>query len=59
MRQSMQPRPESRGRRRAFKRFVRGYLMLIGAATTIYALIRLIILFLVEVQAWMVLPPVA
>ena len=47
------PRPEKTGRRRgAFARFVRGYLMLVGAGTTVYVLIRLIILLLVEAKSW-------
>lgn len=44
--------PEKPHRRGAFIRFMRGYLMLVGAGTTIYALIRLLILLLVEVQNW-------
>ena len=41
-------------RRGSFMRFMRGYLMLVGAGTTVYALIRLFVLLLVELQNWAV-----
>lgn len=39
-----------RRRRGAFSRFLRGYLMIVGAGTTVYALVRLLIMLLVEAQ---------
>ena len=51
------PQPEKtqkiRRRRGAFLRFMRGYLMLVGAATTVYLLLtRLLIPLLIEAQKW-------
>ena len=48
-------KPHRKGGR--FRRFFRGYLMTVGALTTIYALIRLLIVLFVELQKWM--PPAA
>lgn len=42
-------RPRHRGR---FMRFMRGYLMLAGAAATIYALVLLLVRLMVEIGAW-------
>ena len=39
------------------RRFFRGYLMTVGALTTLYVLIRLLTLLFVELQKWM--PPTA
>ena len=48
-----QPAAEKLRRRRGpFMRLMRGYLMLVGAGTTAYALIRLLVLLLVELQRW-------
>ena len=41
-------------RKGSFKRIIRGYLMLVGAGTTIYALILLLVQLLVKLQLWMV-----
>lgn len=59
MHKPIQPSLSEKSHRRkgAFTRFMRGYLMLVGAGATIYALIRLLVLLLVELQSWM-LPPV-
>lgn len=47
------PHPEKPRRRKgAFVRFMRGYLMLVGAGTTIYVLIRLLVLLFLEIQKW-------
>lgn len=51
--QQAPPRPPRR--RGRFMRFMRGYLMIAGGAATIYALIRLIAILLVQVNKW--LPP--
>ena len=40
-------------RKGSFKRLMRGYLMLVGAGTTVYAIVRLLVLLLVEVERWM------
>jgi hypothetical protein len=52
-----QPPPEKHHRKRRFMRIVRGYLMLVGACTTIYALVRLVIALLVEARSWGTLIP--
>ena len=54
MRQTQRP-PRRRGR---CVRFFRGYLMLVGGGTTIYVLIRLLVVLLVEVQKWMTAGPI-
>lgn len=46
-----------RRKRGGFRRLLRGYLMIVGALTTVYVLIRLLTLLLVEIQKWM--PPAA
>jgi hypothetical protein len=50
-----QPERPEKPRRRvgAFGRFMRGYLMLVGAGTTIYVLIQLLVKLFVEIEAWM------
>ena len=47
-------RPKHRGR---FMRFMRGYLMIVGGATTVYVLVRLLILLFVEIGAWLPATP--
>ena len=42
------PRP----RQGRFRRFVRGYLMLVGALTTLYVLVLLLVRLFVEVGKW-------
>ena len=44
------PRKRRHGR---FKRFMRGYLMFVGALTTLYVLIQLLVLLFVEIAKWM------
>lgn len=44
------PRPRRRGR---FRRFMRGYLMTVGALTTLYVLVQLLVRLFVEVGKWM------
>ncbi len=44
------PRRRHHGR---FGRFVRGYLMCVGALTTIYVLIQLLVCLFVEIGKWM------
>ena len=51
------PHGKPRHRKRRFMRFVRGYLMFVGVCTTIYALVRLVIVLLVEAQHWRALIP--
>lgn len=47
-------RPEKPRRKMgAFVRFVRGYLMLVGAGTTIYVLIQLLVRLFIEMEQWM------
>ena len=46
------PRPRPHGRGKA-RRFFRGYLLIAGAAATIYVLVLLIIKLLVEAAKWM------
>lgn len=48
-------KPPKKRRRGRFKRFVRGYLMLVGSLTTLYVLIQLLVLLFVEIAKWM--PP--
>ncbi|MCL2812285.1 MAG: hypothetical protein FWD25_10435 [Clostridia bacterium] len=52
----MQPGKHRRKKRR-FMRLVRGYLMIVGAGTTVYALARFIVVLLVEAQSWRPLWP--
>jgi len=53
-----QPKHKKRFRKKfRFMRLVRGYLMIVGAGTTVYALVRLIIVLLVEAQGWRALLP--
>ena len=48
-----QPMPKRPHRRRGgFGRFVRGYLMTVGAITTIIGLTLLLVQFFVEVEKW-------
>ena len=45
--------PDGRHRRHGrFGRFFRGYLMTVGALTTAYGLMRLIVLLLLEISKW-------
>ena len=44
------PRRRKRGR---FGRFLRGYLMFVGALTTAYVMIQLLVLLLIEIGKWM------
>jgi len=47
-------RPRKRERFRRAKRFFRGYLMAVGALTTGYVLVQLIVLLLVEIAKWQI-----
>lgn len=38
-------------------RFMRGYLMLVGGMTTLYVLIKLVVLLFVELARWMPAQP--
>ena len=50
------PPPRRRSRRPGrFRRFVRGYLMLVGALTTLYVLVQLLVRLFIEIGKWM--PP--
>ena len=55
-----EPPPPKRPRRRrgGFSRFVRGYLMMVGACTTIVGLILLLVRLFVEIEKWIPGPPV-
>ena len=47
-------RPEKPRRKMgALGRFLRGYFMLVGAGTTIYVLIQLLVKLFVEIEKWM------
>ena len=46
-------KPKRKKRRGRFRRFVRGYLMVVGALTTLYVLIQLLVLLLIELGKWM------
>ena len=50
-----QPHEKKRRRRRRgrFGRFLRGYLMFVGALTTAYVMIQLLVLLLIEIGKWM------
>lgn len=48
----METRPRRRPHGR-LGRFMRGYLMCVGALTTMYVLIRLLVLLFVELGRWM------
>ena len=50
----MQPQQTERPRRRRgrFGRFFRGYLMLVGAGTTVYLLVLLLVQLLVALKNW-------
>lgn len=52
-------RPEryARKRRGRFMLFMRGYLMLVGGMTTLYVLIKLVVLLFVELARWMPAQP--
>ena len=53
-----EPTPPSHRRRSRpgrFRRFVRGYLMLVGALTTLYVLVQLLVRLFIEIGKWM--PP--
>lgn len=49
------PRRRPRHRPGRFRRFVRGYLMLVGALTTLYVLVQLLVRLFIEIGTWM--PP--
>ena len=46
------PEPHRRPRRGRAGRFFRGYLMLVGALTTIAALVLLLVRLFVEIEKW-------
>lgn len=48
----MEARPRRRHHGRLM-RFMRGYLMCVGALTTLYVLLRLLVLLFVELGKWM------
>lgn len=50
-----QPEPprKSRKKKHRFRRFLQGYLMTVGALTTLYVLAQLAVRLLVEVGRWM------
>lgn len=52
---SVPHRAESPRRRARAWRFLRGYLMIVGALTTLYVLAQLLVLLFVEIARWM--PP--
>lgn len=56
---SPEPTPPPHRRRSCrpgrFRRFVRGYLMLVGALTTLYVLVQLLVRLFIEIGKWM--PP--
>ena len=61
MQQPMYPPPQPekpRRRRGGFVRFSRGYLMLVGAGTTIYVLARLLVILFREIEKWVPAPPI-
>ena len=45
--------PGARHRRGRVARFFRGYLMMVGALTTLYVLLQLAVRLLVEIGKWM------
>ena len=49
------PRRKPRRRPGGFRRFVRGYLMLVGALTPLYVLVQLLVRLFIEIGNWM--PP--
>ena len=49
------PRRRPRHRPGRLRRFVRGYLMLVGALTTLYVLMQLLVRLFIEIGKWM--PP--
>lgn len=50
-----QPHEKKRRKRRRgrFGRFLRGYLMFVGALTTAYVMVQLLVLLLIEIGKWM------
>lgn len=50
-----QPEPPRKPRKKKhrFRRFLQGYLMTVGALTTLYVLAQLVVRLLVEVGRWM------
>lgn len=46
--------PKRKKRFRRVERFFRGYLMAVGALTTGYVLVQLIVLLLVEIAKWQI-----
>lgn len=49
-------RPKHRGR---FMRFIRGYLMLVGALSTLYVLVQLLVRLFIEVGRWAPVIPIS
>lgn len=52
-----EPKPKKKKRRGRFGRFVRGYLMFVGALTTLYVMLQLLVLLFVEINKWMPVQP--
>lgn len=50
--QAVPPPKPRRRRRNRIKNFFRGYLMIVGALTTLYVLAQLLVLLLVEAGKW-------
>ena len=50
--ENMHPHPHKKKRFRRLGRFFRGYLMAVGALTTGYVLVQLLIILLVEIAKW-------
>ena len=49
---------QTRRRRGGFGRFFRGYLMLVGACTTIIGLVFLLVRLFVEIEKWLPQTPI-
>ena len=47
-----EPRGRARPRRGRLLRFMRGYLMLVGGMTTLYVLVRVLVILFVEMGRW-------
>jgi len=56
MQENVRIDPKKSGKRRKrccrLLRFLRGYLMTVGALTTLYALVQLLVLLFVEIAKW-------
>jgi len=55
---SLHQAPRRRRRSGRIGRFFRGYLMFVGALTTLYVLVQLLVLVFVELSKWMPAQPV-